>query len=676
MKKKSKFLTALLTIFMIISSIGSTVFAADPAHSDIDYGYDYLNDWDNKNDYESYLKKTKLPLSYNSYVNEASYAYGNEEYNNYKQRRFAHIITSYLTTYKHTLMTVQVAKNGKIGIEYYKKDGTFIRSCTIKQDLPIFGGFYDDGKYYYIVTGQENLNESNSKEVIRVTKYNKNWSKIKSCSLYGANTTKPFNAGCLRFAKDGKYLIIRTCHSMYALKGVNHQSNLTFEVDTDNMKITDSYYGMYSNQNGYVSHSFNQFVQIENHKLVAVDHGDAAPTRSMVIMNYNGTINDGTFNEKATYTNLMTFPGTYEINGNDTGATIGAFEISSKSYIIACTKDNNMYNPTASNIVIVAQNKSTKKITTNVIAKYSKKLASTPHLVSIGPDSYLLMWSLEGKVHYIKIDANGNKVGKEYSIKGNLSDCVPIVTDNYLYWYTRSYLGIRFYKINTSNLKGECYSTLPYKYKEWVKLKNDSNGQYLDTLVYVNENGIIDKNIVLTWQSNKKGKWVQYYNDKKLYSKDKSLGDDTYCIINRWIHIDDKWYFFDKNGYRAHNEWLNGYWFNKNGTWTYKYKGSWKHNSKGWWFGDTSGWYAKNEWYKIDGSWYYFGANGYMKTGWLSISGNKYYFNTDGRMQSGWKKIDKYWYYFGSNGIAVTATTKKIQGKSYTFDGSGRCKNP
>ena len=682
MKQRKNFIVMLLIVVMCMTAFSSfgTVFAAE-AHSEIDYGYPYYNGWDGS-DYATYLKDVKIPIFHADYVNAGSYAKGNEESQNYDSwRRYAHVINAYLTTYNNNLMTVQATKNGTIGIEYYKTNGTFISSKVIKQELPIFGGFLDYNNYYYVVTGQDNLSESNSTEVIRVTKYDKNWKKIGSCGLFGINTTKPFNAGTLRFATDGKYIVVRTAHSMYALKGVNHQANLTFEFDSETMKITDEYSGMYSNNNGYVSHSFNQFVQIENHKLVAVDHGDAAPTRGMVLMNYNGTVNDGTFNEKATYSTLMSFAGTYEVNGNDTGATIGAFEISSTSYLVAGTKDNALSNQTYGDIIVIAKNKSTNKVVTNKIATYTTVLPSTPHLVKIKNNSYLLMWGIENTVHYVMIDGNGNKVGKEYSMKGNLSECVPLVLNNKVTWYVRNYLGIIFYQIDLSTLSGNKLSNLPYKANEWIKYKNPSNGQLTDNLIYVDKNNIIDESMGLYWRKNNKGKWVEYSNTTKLNTKDVKLSSsqysdyNTYCIANQWAKIADKWYFFDKSGYMAHKEWINGYWVNPNGTQTYKYRGSWRHNANGWWYGDTSGWYVKNEWQKIDGKWYYF-SNGYMKTGWLGISGNKYYLNTNGTMQTGWKKIDGNWYYFGSNGIALTNTTKKIQGKSYKFNTNGVCLNP
>ena len=61
----------------------------------------------------------------------------------------------------------------------------------------------------------------------------------------------------------------------------------------------------------------------------------------------------------------------------------------------------------------------------------------------------------------------------------------------------------------------------------------------------------------------------------------------------------------------ASKEYVQGYWLNANGAWTYQYIASWKHDSKGWWYGDASGWYAKNGSFTIDGKLYDFDASGY-----------------------------------------------------------------
>jgi len=81
-----------------------------------------------------------------------------------------------------------------------------------------------------------------------------------------------------------------------------------------------------------------------------------------------------------------------------------------------------------------------------------------------------------------------------------------------------------------------------------------------------------------------------------------------------WKKISGKWYYFKSNGVMAAGEYCDGYWLNKNGTWTYKPRATWRRNNKGRWFGDTKGWYAKNTWLIIDDGLYYFDQNGYLNT--------------------------------------------------------------
>ena len=59
-------------------------------------------------------------------------------------------------------------------------------------------------------------------------------------------------------------------------------------------------------------------------------------------------------------------------------------------------------------------------------------------------------------------------------------------------------------------------------------------------------------------------------------------------------------------------EWVNGVWYNADGSQTYGPKGGWKSNSTGWWYEDD-GWYPKNQNLWIDGVKYYFNAEGYWK---------------------------------------------------------------
>ena len=99
---------------------------------------------------------------------------------------------------------------------------------------------------------------------------------------------------------------------------------------------------------------------------------------------------------------------------------------------------------------------------------------------------------------------------------------------------------------------------------------------------------------------------------------------------SEWQKVDGLWYYFDAEGYMAHGEWIDGYWLDEDGAYRYPYRGSWKQNTKGWWFEDESGWYVDNKWQKIDGKWYFFENTGYMAT--LRYIG-EWYVDADGVCQ-------------------------------------------
>ena len=80
-----------------------------------------------------------------------------------------------------------------------------------------------------------------------------------------------------------------------------------------------------------------------------------------------------------------------------------------------------------------------------------------------------------------------------------------------------------------------------------------------------------------------------------------------------WTKVKNKWYYFNKDGSMASNEWINGYYLDKDGTWNGKAQAGWRKSSKGWWYGNPEGWYAKNATLSIDGKDYSFDKNGYLK---------------------------------------------------------------
>ena len=400
--------------------------------------------------------------SFSAFAVAQCVAYSGSNVNAQDYVQWSNTVKSYLTVCDNgNYMRVQSgAIEGKLLVEYYSSDFEPLSTKLIDNELPIFGAFYDSGNNYYVLSGQENPKQNDSLEVFRITKYDKNWNKIKSCGLYGANTTVPFDAGSARMTHSGDHLLVRTCHEMYkSSDGNNHQSNVTIEVDMPSMTITDSYTGIMNVDYGYVSHSFNQFIKTDGNHIVALDHGDAHP-RSAVLVKYNSDFTTGKFfpsyYEKGGNIDVVTYPEYTSGHYNYTGAAIGGFDVSSSSYIVAqSTVDLDYINTSETrNVYVSAVSKDLSTNKLNKITSYAEGTdsASAPQLVKINNNSFLLLWARDTKVSCVKLNADGTVNGSIHTFEGSLSDCQPVIKNGRAVWYVYDKNNVTFNSLNLSNL--------------------------------------------------------------------------------------------------------------------------------------------------------------------------------------------------------------------------------
>ena len=400
--------------------------------------------------------------SFSAFAVAQCVAYSGSNVNDHDYVQWSDTVKSYLTVCDNgNYMRVQSgAIKGKLLVEYYSSDFEPLSTKLIDNELPIFGAFYDSGNNYYVLSGQENPKQNDSLEVFRITKYDKNWNKIKSCGLYGANTTVPFDAGSARMTHSGDHLLVRTCHEMYkSSDGNNHQSNVTIEVDMPSMTITDSYTGVMNVDYGYVSHSFNQFIKTDGNHIVALDHGDAHP-RSAVLVKYNSDFTTGKFFpsyfDKVSNIDVVTYPEYTAGHYNYTGAAIGGFDVSSSSYIVAqSTVDLDYINTSETrNVYVSAVSKDLSTNKLNKITSYAEGTASAsaPQLVKINNNSFLLLWSRDTKVSCVKLNADGTVNGSIHTFEGSLSDCQPVIKNGRAVWYVYDKNNVTFNSLNLSNL--------------------------------------------------------------------------------------------------------------------------------------------------------------------------------------------------------------------------------
>ncbi|MBO6143277.1 MAG: hypothetical protein J6O72_07870, partial [Lachnospira sp.] len=442
--------------------------------------------------------------------------------------------------------------SSNIYVEYYDSQYNVTGVRQLAPELPIYGGFYSGSDAYYIVTGQKNEEESDTVECYRITKYDKNWNRIGSAGLYDCNTFLPFRAGCVRMTEADGYLFVRTSHQMYlSSDGLRHQANVTIQFDENKLVITDSYTDVMNSKYGYVSHSFNQFIKTEGNHLVAVDHGDAYP-RSIVLTEYQTDFTNGQFISNMNYwknpcksTDLFEFTG--EIGDNATGASVGGFEVTDSAYLVAANSINqedtsdDRSRHDYRNVCIVGKSKRDGHTFVNWLTNLEGDLsATTPYLVKINDNKYLVMWSYQkrsvGAIDYTYIDADGSQISPVYTMNGMLSDCEPVYINDTVVWYTSDSDGnVTFYGV-------------------------DSNGNALGSL-----NGLIYDG----------DNWVYYRNDNPDYGYT-GLAANEYG----WWYVSNGTIDFDYTGLAA-NEY--GWWYVSNGTIDFSYTGM-AANDYGWWY--------------------------------------------------------------------------------------------
>lgn len=431
---------------------------------------------------------------------------GDNEYRNWN--RWYNPINSYLISNADGTLTRVEYAGEKVVVETFSADLQFISGFSLEPELPLFGGFYSGETHNFIVFGQENDAEDDAAEVFRVVCYTKDWQRVGADSLYGANTTVPFFAGSLRFAECNGYLYIRTCHEMYASSdGRRHQANVMINFRITDTTITDSFWRVSNSGYGYVSHSFNQFVLVDGHDLLTVDHGDAHP-RSVALMRYHAPAGQDSFmqaeveNYRLSYVNLVDILPMAGMSGeNDTGVALGGFEASDSGYLIAGNTIDHERGADLfgqRNIFISVTSKedfSGDGTTVRYLTDYSQGDAvdvSTPHFVKLSGNRFAVLWTEETDdacaLRYCFVDGQGNVQGEIYTTSGVLSDCVPVVAGDKLVWYVTSASQPAFFTIDLENPEETTHAHL-YTYEYDVFPGYDRDGALISTCMTCGREG-------------------------------------------------------------------------------------------------------------------------------------------------------------------------------------------
>jgi hypothetical protein len=306
----------------------------------------------------------------------------------------------------------------------------------------VWGGFVQgtDGNFY-VAVGYNNLKESKTKTVIKVKKYSSAWKLKKTCNIAGGSKNaftgiyEPFEAGNCRMAQNGNELYVFTCRTMFKQSdGLHHQSNIAFQINTDNMT--------YVNHNdSYCSHSFNQYLRYDEDTLYLADHGDAYPRGiQLTKRDANGT-----------QTSKTVFRIKGATGNNYTGVTVGGMEYSANRILIAGTSIPQNYNikgvnkkrdKSVSNVFVSVTDKnldSNKVVWLTHYTKKSKTSVSEVRTVKISDYNIAVLYTTtkkkDTKLHYVVLDNEGAVTyQKTYANMAFDGGTQPILNDGSIVW--------------------------------------------------------------------------------------------------------------------------------------------------------------------------------------------------------------------------------------------------
>lgn len=263
-----------------------------------------------------------------------------------------------------------------------------------------------------------------------------------------------------------------------------HQANISLCIQISTMDIKQQLTGVYNlGWNGYVSHSYNQYVLLDDdNTLLTVDHGDAYP-RSVVMVRYNKKAPDASAFGGNRAVSVLPMGG----SGAHTGVSVGAFEASDTAYLTAGNSVDQKANPystgTIRNIFVTSTQKdnfSADGTTEHWITNYKyieytdakgnpqktpEAVVTTPHLVKLNGNELMLLWTESINViednkpvpstiqKSMLLNGNGEPISGIYSFDGPLSDCKPIVVNGNILWYYTNNSAPVFYTLNPEDVR-------------------------------------------------------------------------------------------------------------------------------------------------------------------------------------------------------------------------------
>lgn len=368
-------------------------------------------------------------------------------------------------------MRVYVDKT--VYIEYYDEKLNILSKKSIEPELPMWGGFYAAKEAYYLVEGQGNLDCKDGTEVVRIIKYDKNWKRVGSGSIYSEEGWDyeircPFDAGCVNMTEQNGILYVFTSREGYIDEryGRGHQGMMLISLNEKTMetKIVEA----------DLSHSFTQFIDSDEKWLYLYELSEgsratilsrlqpesAGSYKKIPVLHYGGYPTSGWA--------IPTYAYADDVAVSDHSVLGVGYSIDQSMYDDADKSDYNIYNIYLS----VTPKDSFTEADTKLIwlTDYKEEFNSFYNisLAKVNDNRFMVMWEevednerrvsydpsnpndpfSGGKLHYLFVDSNGNKVSKEFTASASASQCRPIMNDSKMIYCASVGGAVCFYTIN------------------------------------------------------------------------------------------------------------------------------------------------------------------------------------------------------------------------------------
>lgn len=513
MKKNRKFMSILLALSVAIAGCPTAYTAADTT-TQTENTSDYGRKPDDSYIHRSTGGKKSQTMSSNDYSKEA-----------WGEGWHAHPSNNFLEENEDgTFLRISFFDDEGVFLETYDADFNFVSSRQLTKGIWTARGYFKGKDARYIVYKQNNYEQSDEKEVVRVVKYDDNWNILGRCSISAINTYEAFSSGSVIMLESDGILYIHAAHTMYSSGSLtddaHHQANMTLEIDEATMKKVADMTAVSNPKTGYVSHSWNQFIQADDNYIYRLDQGDFYP-RAISLSKQKKYYEGIDMNHIEDRKDIFNICGKGQIY---TGVSIGGFKLIGNTLftvgnsIDPNTTDSILNMVKCRNVFVNLTDKDTFITKTLWLTNYTaddKILVHTPHTVVVNDGMYVLWeeeyWDQENSDNYAvltriaKIKNDGTLDGKIYKICGRLTDCKPILTKKgHIVWYMTNDGSPVFYDVEPARLDDICFDG-----KGYILLSGTTMKLSQDTYTAIND-----------------GKTHAYKPDVEVYYKGEKLTPD------------------------------------------------------------------------------------------------------------------------------------------------------